>query len=168
MVGTSNPSSVPVIQIDLSGKYVSEFISINEAKSAINHKSGIRIYRMGEKICANKGHVFMLKEEYEKIKKSDGSVELPKFRNIVTGTRSIVKTKELIKVVQLDDLGNAIEIFDSYELAELKIGKRGVLDVCRKRTYTDKNGSTHKYLKCGGYKWMYYDDFLLHSMNLKS
>ena len=55
------------------------------------------------------------------------------------------------KVVQLDKLGNLIEIFDSYKLAESKIGKRGVLDVCRNRIYR---------LTCGGYKWMYYEDYI--------
>jgi hypothetical protein len=102
----------------------------------------------------------MLKEEYERIKNNDGSIDLPKFKHIATDKRNIIRTKELIKVVQLDDFGNPIEIFDNYKNAEFKIGKKGVLDVCRKRTHIDKNGKKHQYLKCGGYRWMYHDDYI--------
>ena len=161
LIGESNPKSQSIIQLDLSGKYVSGFVSIKEAKKKIGLLGGFRIYKIGGKLCSNKGFVFMLKNQYESIKKDDGSIDLPNFRHILTNKRSIVATKELIKVVQLDDYGKPIEIFDNYKVAELKIGKKGILDVCRKRIYIDKAGKMHKNLKCGGYKWMYYDDYLL-------
>ena len=28
------------------------------------------------------------------------------------------------------------------------------------KLYIDKNGHKHQYLKCGGYKWMYYNDYV--------
>jgi hypothetical protein len=161
MIGINNPRSLPIIQIDLLGNYVSEFISIKEAMGKFNIKGGFRIYKIGEKICASKGQIFMLKSDYQKIKKEDGSIILPKFRISITNKRTMINTKELKKVVQLDENGNAIEVFDSFKLAEAKIGKKGVIDVCRKRISIDKKGYKRIYKSCGGYQWMYYKDYIL-------
>lgn len=161
MFGSSNKSSQIVVQLNLYGKYVAEFSSKQEASDKIGLHGSLRVYRIGNKLCSNNGFIFMLKDEYLKIKNNDGSIDLPKFRISKTDKRrSIIRTKELIKVVQLDDFGNPIQIFDDYKTAQNRIGKKGILDVCRKRKYTDKKGNTHQYLKCGGFKWMYYDDFL--------
>ena len=161
MIGEDNPQSISVVMLDLEGRYIQDFPTILDACKKIKFKSrsGLRIYKIGEKICANKGFVFMYKNEYDKIKKKHIRIVLPKFRTSITDKRTVLRTKELTKVVQLDTDGNMIEIFDSYKLAEEKIGKKGVLDVCRKRVSVRKNGKKIFHLTCGGYKWVYYTDY---------
>lgn len=160
MIGEKNPSSKCIVKIDLFGNYISEFKTKKEASLDINLKT-IRIFRLSKKICSNNGYIFMYKQEYNTIKKNDDSIDLPFFRSYKGIKRKTIHTIKTRNIVQLDDYNNVIEIFESYKLAEKKIGKRGVLDVCRKRIYKDKNGYTKHYNKCGGYNWMYYEDFLL-------
>lgn len=160
MLGSKNPSSVAVIQLDLEGKFICEFICMKYAKLSLNLKAPLRVYKIGKKICANKGWVFMMKNEYNKIKKEDGSVELPKFRRYNGEKRIIINTKQLRKIVQLSVDDNLIKVFDNYKIAEKEIGKKGVLDVCRNRIFKDKQGYIHQPKTCGGFKWMYYDEYI--------
>jgi hypothetical protein len=165
MNGVDNPKSLSVVQIDLKGNYINEFISKKDAKSKIGIVGILSIYKFGKKLCTNKGYVFMLKNDYEKIKKPDCSIDIPKFRVNETNKRIVVRTKELEKVVQLGESGDLIKIFDSVKVAETQIGKKGIVDVCRKRVSIDKNGYTHIHSRCGGYKWMYYKDYIKNKLN---
>jgi hypothetical protein len=155
LIGKNNPVSIKVVRLDLEGKYIDEFVNLKTAANFIC-LTNLRLYTKGKKIVSNKGYIFMKKSEFDNDKNLDGNIDLPKFRKSINhNLKACIYTKELRKVVQLDKLGNLIEIFDSYKLAESKIGKRGVLDVCRNRIYNGK-----RYLTCGGYKWMYYEDYI--------
>lgn len=157
LIGEINPVSISVVRLDLEGKYIDEFVNLKTAAKFIGlNNTNLRLYTKGKKLVSNKGYIFMKKSEYDNDKNLDGNIELPKFRKSINHkVKASIYTKELRKIVQLDKLGNLIEIFDSYKLAESKIGKKGILDICRRRVYKGK-----KYTTCGGYKWMYYEDYI--------
>lgn len=160
MVGLDNPSSRAVVMLDLQGRYIKTFEFIKKAKEEIGCVGSLRTYKVGKTICSTKGYIFMYKDEYNKNKKEDGSIEIPKCRIYNdTRKRTSIQTKKLEKVVQFSKDGEFIKIFDSVMEAERKIGKKGIRDVCRKRVYRDKDGGLHCYETCGGFRWEYLKNY---------
>lgn len=128
-------NSRPIVQFDLNGKYVDEYLSCSHASNV----TGIGRHNIGD--CANKitkqsgGFQWRYKDECD-------NTEIEAFQKNPSPRRK--------RIIQLDLDGNLINIFDSVTEAsnKLNIGRTTISSCLTKKLST-----------AGGYQWIYNKDY---------
>ena len=132
MIGSSNPKSKAVIQVDpLTREIVGEYESCNMAAKDLNiEQSGITAV-CNNKIRRYKGFYWMFRSDFER-----------------RGIPNPLPTKKTVakKVIQADLLGNDVRTFNSAKEAEAFTG------VLRSKISQVCNGKRNK---AGGYRWRF-------------
>lgn len=129
-----------VVQLDLNGNFMNEFISIHDAGLYLEKKN----YSAISACCKGKlnsafGFRWMYKMDYTYCK--EGKKDFPKWKN-----------NRDIEIVQLTKDGIFINKYKSINEAshKTKVGWNGISNCCK-----------GKYNQSGGFKWMYYEEFLV-------
>lgn len=128
-------NSLPVIQYDLDGNYIQEFLSCQHASVC----TGIGRHNIGD--CAN-----------GITKQSGGYQWRYKVENKIDSIEAYQRTESHRKrsIIQLDLDGNLINTFDSVTEASIKLGvDRSNISSCL----------IGKSKRCGGYQWVYADSY---------
>lgn len=128
-------NSLPIIQYDLDGNYIQEFLSCQHASVC----TGIGRHNIGD--CAN-----------GITKQSGGYQWRYKVENKIDSIEAYQRTESHRKrsIIQLDLDGNLINTFDSVTEASIKLGvDRSNISSCL----------IGKSKRCGGYQWVYADSY---------
>jgi len=131
----SNIRSKTIIQLDLDGKYISEWKNADEASKSINgYASNIRNCLSGDGASAY-GFLWIYKDKYNE----------QTFNKIDYENRDMTKRR----VVQLDLDYNYITTFRTMTEARKETNSNNIFACCK--------GIQHK---SGGFRWIYEDDYL--------
>ena len=132
---------IPIIQLTLEGVYIKEFKSCREASKLLNISSAQinGCCKMKKKRKSAGGFLWLYKQNYIDNKKYDICTIREK------------GGKKCVKIVQMDLQYNLIQTFNSISEAatQLRINASHITSCCTK----NRN-------KCGGYKWMYYNEYI--------
>ncbi len=122
-------NAIPILQLDLKGNVLKEFDSIMEAK-----QNGFDIQkRIDKKVSFKANNIWLKRETYEKLLKEELDYLIKKEKRKTNsgsfkegcvswnlekkGTYSLSGKKKSLKVIQLDNNENVINIFNSYKEA---------------------------------------------------
>ena len=137
-LGDKNPTAKPVVQLNANYELINEFSCGRYAEQEL----GINVANISQ-VCLGKarsagGYIFMFKDDYEKQKENlkDKYIQISPYRK---------------QVVQLSLDNEYINTYSSIKEAskELDLDDSSISNVCKGK----------KQKTCGGFRWMYKDDY---------
>lgn len=141
----SKIQSIPVVQLDLEGNFISEYSSMSEAAKKI----GCHVSCIGDccnkKISTSHGYIWVLKEKYENGEYT--IVQNNKKQNVLNSKNEIIMSGRIVKQYSISGnfIAEYVSIMDASR--QCKINNKCISDCCAGIQKT-----------AGGFVWMYSDD----------